>query len=62
MMAGGEPIDWDHPFNVHIMANIMNIEALAMPAEPPQKPSTPIIKLANAETISPVAINFLMLQ
>jgi hypothetical protein len=62
MIAGGDPMDCDHPFRVHMMANITNIEALATPAEPSHRPRTPMMKFAKAETTRPVAMNFFMLQ
>ena len=62
IIAGGAPIDCDHPLIVHIMANMTNIDELAIPAIPSQRPSRPIIILATAETIRPVAMNFFILQ
>ena len=58
---GAAPIDWDHPFKVHMIANVTNMTPLAIPAFPAFRPMIPITAFAAADNTSPVAINLLIL-
>ena len=62
MIAGGAPMDWDQPLIVHMMANIRNMTPPVTPARPSHTPRKPMMKFAADDRISPVAINFFMLQ
>ena len=61
MIAGGAPIDCDHPLTPHITAKAM--KSVILPTMPPPlaKPSAPTSRLATAETHSPAAMKRLML-
>ena len=61
-MAGPAPIDWDQPFIAHIIKKQTKNAIDDSPANPLVIPNNPTIRLATDETISPVAINRLILE
>ena len=61
MIAGGAPIDCDHPLTPHMTAKAMKSVMLPTMPAPPAKPNAPTSRLATAETLSPAAMNRLIL-
>ena len=62
MMAGPAPIDCDQPLRAHMMKKQTKKAIDDNPMRPLAIPNTPTMRLAMDETMSPVAINRLILE